>query len=255
MILNLPTKIYSEDKVVFFPEPSMGLGSKIFIYRANPITVVDGKKRKIYRTWAPTVSEFLNENKITLGEKDEISASLDSDLEKEQKIIIIRVAETIITEEITIDYKTIDKDDPEILRGKTEVGQAGIEGKREKKYLVRLEDGEEVSRTLVSNEITKKPQNKIILHGTKIIFIAKGKASHVGSVYSSGKAAYRGLMGKKLLVKNLSNGKEVEVTITDYGPDPKIHPDRIIDLSGADFNKISGGVSGVLSNVGVALIE
>lgn len=255
MILNLSTKIYSEDKVVFFPEPSMGLGSKIFVYRANPITVIDGKRTNVYRTWTTIVEDFLAENKIELGEKDEITPKLDVKLLKNQKIKILRVAETAVSETEEIDFETVEKDDPELLRGKTKISQDGIKGVREKKYLVRREDGEEVSRTLVSNEITKKPQNKIILHGTKIIFIAKGKASHVGSVYSSGKAAYRGLMGKKLLVKNLSNGKEVEVTITDYGPDPKIHPDRIIDLSGADFNKISGGVSGVLSNVGVALIE
>lgn len=255
MILNLSTKIYSEDKVVFFPEPSMGLGSKIFVYRANPITVIDGKNSNIYRTWTTTVEDFLVENKIELGEKDEITPKLDGQLLKNQKIKILRVAETTVSETEEIDFEIVEKEDPELLRGKTKISQEGIKGVREKKYLVRREDGEEVSRTLVSNEITKKPQNKIVLYGTKVNFIAKGKASHVGKTYSAGLAAYRGLRGKRVLVRNFANGKEVEVTITDYGPDPKIHPDRIIDLSGADFNKISGGVSGVLSNVGVALIE
>ena len=255
MIESSNIKIYPEDKVKFFPDPSMELGSKIYIFRANPITVIEGKRKTVYRTWKTNVEDFLVENQIELADKDQISVDLDSQLSKEQKITIIRVAETTITKNSDIEFETIDKNDDQLLRGKTRVGQEGKLGKREKKYLVRREDGIEVSRKLISDTVVEKPQTKIVYHGTKVVFIATGKASHVGSVYPAGKVAYRGLRGKKILVRNFANGKEVEVIVGDYGPDPAIHPDRIVDLSGADFIKIAGGKSGVLDKVGVAVIE
>lgn len=45
--------------------------------------------------------------------------------------------------------------------------------------------------------------------------------------------------GTVLRVHNLNNGKFVDVTVNDYGPDRKIHPDRVIDLDRVAFEKIA----------------
>lgn len=45
--------------------------------------------------------------------------------------------------------------------------------------------------------------------------------------------------GTLLRVHNINNGKFVDVTINDYGPDRKIHPDRVIDLDRVAFKKIA----------------
>lgn len=54
--------------------------------------------------------------------------------------------------------------------------------------------------------------------------------------------------GTKLKVTNISgsarNGKSVIVKVNDYGPDPKIHPDRVIDLDYVAYKaigKVRGG--------------
>ncbi|MFH1326010.1 MAG: RlpA-like double-psi beta-barrel domain-containing protein [Candidatus Falkowbacteria bacterium] len=56
--------------------------------------------------------------------------------------------------------------------------------------------------------------------------------------------------GSKLLVKNLENGKSIEVEINDYGPDRNLHPDRVIDLDKVAFSKIASVRDGIIK-VGV----
>lgn len=57
-----------------------------------------------------------------------------------------------------------------------------------------------------------------------------------------------------LLVKNIKNGKYVTCKVLDYGPDEKIHPDRIIDLSTCAFSKIADVSLGVI-DVSVEMIQ
>ncbi|MFA6228382.1 MAG: septal ring lytic transglycosylase RlpA family protein [Patescibacteria group bacterium] len=52
--------------------------------------------------------------------------------------------------------------------------------------------------------------------------------------------------GAKVLVTNLANGKQVVVTIKDWGPDPAVHPDRVIDLGKEAFKKIASTKLGVI---------
>jgi hypothetical protein len=53
--------------------------------------------------------------------------------------------------------------------------------------------------------------------------------------------------GTELLVTNLASGREVVVTVTDYGPEEAAHPGRIIDLTSYAFAQIA--------DIGEGLIE
>ena len=53
--------------------------------------------------------------------------------------------------------------------------------------------------------------------------------------------------GSRLRVFNLDNGKFVDVVINDYGPDRKLHPDRVIDLDKVAFAKIASLSSGIIN--------
>ncbi len=78
------------------------------------------------------------------------------------------------------------------------------------------------------------------------------------STMSTGKASWysykKGLFaaspdfpkGTKLKVTNLANNKSVEITVNDYGPNRKIHPDRAIDLDVVAFEKIASKSAGVI---------
>lgn len=60
--------------------------------------------------------------------------------------------------------------------------------------------------------------------------------------------------GTRLRVYNIDNGKYVDVTVNDYGPDRSIFPDRVIDLDKVAFEKIASLSSGVVS-VRVEVLE
>lgn len=47
------------------------------------------------------------------------------------------------------------------------------------------------------------------------------------------------LKGSVLIVTNLDNGKKVEVTVNDWGPERDKHPDRVIDLDKVAFQKLA----------------
>ncbi|HOZ53562.1 MAG TPA: RlpA-like double-psi beta-barrel domain-containing protein [bacterium] len=53
--------------------------------------------------------------------------------------------------------------------------------------------------------------------------------------------------GSVLRVKNLANGKYVDVTVNDFGPDRSIFPDRILDLDYEAFKKIANKGEGLIN--------
>jgi len=59
--------------------------------------------------------------------------------------------------------------------------------------------------------------------------------------------------GTKLRVKNIDNGKEIVVTVNDYGPDRSLFPNRVIDLDKVAFKKLGALSRGVLKNILVTL--
>ena len=50
----------------------------------------------------------------------------------------------------------------------------------------------------------------------------------------------------KLKVISENSGKEVTVTVKDYGPDKSIHPDRVVDLSKEAFSVLAPTGAGVI---------
>lgn len=53
--------------------------------------------------------------------------------------------------------------------------------------------------------------------------------------------------GSVLRVTNLDNGKSVDVTINDFGPERNIHPDRVVDLDKVAFAKIAATSAGTIN--------
>lgn len=226
---------YDEDKTDVFPAPAMRLGSRIIIKRALPVEVEDGGRKKILRTWEQQLKGFLSEQKIILGDKDKIVPDLTTWLRPGTKIVIIRVAETEIQEEETIAFKTVSRDNPNLEKGESEVIQGGKNGSKQKTFLVRRENGQEISRQLLREEVVAKPQDKIVSVGTKVVELGRGIASWYDWISGNGAAHNTLPMGTMVRVTNLENGKSVVVKIVDRG----IQTSAIIDLSADAFSQIA----------------
>ncbi len=156
---------YPEDKVVAFPDPALGLGTVITVTRAMPVVVQDGKRTTTLRTWQSTVEGLLNEKKLELGAEDRISPTGPTSLSPNLRIVITRVARTQVVEKETIVFQTVIEKDYSQFVGGQKVVQAGKNGEKEKTYLLIREDGELISKTLLSSATTTQPQTQRIQQG------------------------------------------------------------------------------------------
>lgn len=243
MTSDLGIRIYNEDKVKLFPDPSLNLGSQITIQRALPITVEDAGKISIARTWSTQIKDFLSEQKIVLGDQDKISPDLTTWLRSDLRITIIRVDETELKEEETVAYKTVNKNDPNMDKGQTRVEQAGKNGTKVKTYLVRRENGVEVSRKLINEEITAEPQDKIVYIGTRVVVLGRGNATWYDTPWGGLTAAHNSLpIGTTVRVTAVNSGRSVVVRINDRG----IQSDAIIDLSTDAFSQLAPLGAGII---------
>ena len=236
--------VYPEDKVRTIPPLAFGMGAEVTIERATPVKVFDANVEHLYRTWQVTLAGLLQEKLVSLGALDAIDPALETRLTPNLEARLTRVEETELKITEPIAYETIEKEDPDLERGKTRVEQEGAAGQKEMTYKVRREDGTEVKRTLVATNVTRQPQKKVVANGTKTVVLGEGIATWYGAPALV--AAHNTLpRGKKVLVRNLSNGKTVVVTIAGGG----IKGRAMIDLSPDAFSAISSGGlgAGILS--------
>ena len=223
-----------EDRVQAFPDPSLGLGSAIVITRATVVHIIDGKKSSTVRTWTTTVNDVLGEQHVELGKDDTVDVDKISALVDNMTITITRVEVTEVQETESVAYSKESVNDATMEKGQTKVIQSGKNGVRTKTYRVRRENGEEVERKLIKNEVTTAPVTEKTAIGTKVVVYATGKATWYGLKHGMGAASNTLPYGTKIHVVNTANGKTVDVTINDHG----IQGDAIIDLDAEAFQLI-----------------
>jgi|GEM_PF-673447 len=163
--LNLTVNL--EDRVQFLPDPALGLGSTITITRATPTMLDNGGSRTYLRTFKGTVKELLDEQGVTLGEKDLVDPSLTAELWWGGRVIVTRVEEGEYQAVEDIRYDVEVRENPDMFRDEVNVIREGKRGKKEVHAFFRRENGQEVARTVLSEKILKKPVTKIEVRGAK----------------------------------------------------------------------------------------
>lgn len=242
MIADRQIALNFEDEVRYFPDPELGLGSTIKVYRATPITVVDAAKSTAFRTFKKTVKELFEEKGIELADRDRLSPSVETALRPDLKIEIIRVTVSELTTTEAIDFKTITKEDSSLNKGIRNTTQQGKKGTRKKVFEVTRENGKEVSRKKINEEVTVQPVDEIVVVGTKEVILGEGTATWYGGVGALTAAHNTLAFGTRVRVTAVRTGKSVVVTIKDRG----IFGAAIIDLSKDAFVQIAPLGAGVV---------
>lgn len=240
MLTSLNVTLAPEDVVEAFPAPNLGLGSVIKVYRATPVEVTDWGKPKSYRTWSQTVGQFLEEQKIELGENDRVEPGVTAQLAVsgdplQARLLITRVAITEVKEKEKIDFKKIEREDPELPRGQTKVTK-GAPGERVRTYRVTRENGVEVKRELLKNEVTKEPVTEEVIIGTKLTYGKEVNGRISWYKYDSTKVA-SDLYKRGDWLEITANGKTIIVKndgciCSDTGYIVDLHPDHFTALGG-----------------------
>lgn len=127
---------------------------------------VDGETEQII-TSAKTVSELLEEQNISVGDKDRLSMARDAAIRNNDTLTIERVDVRKITETEAVAYDTETEYSDDMYSDESAVKQEGLDGEKQVTYSVTYVDGKESDRKLVEEKITKDPVDEIILQGTK----------------------------------------------------------------------------------------
>lgn len=145
--------------------------NEINIKKAIPIYVeADGQEMKIM-SYKETVAEVLADNSISISEQDKLEyADFEDKIFKDMKLKITRVSVEQISEQISIPYDVVTRENCKLDKGKENVVRQGEEGIEEKTYRVVLEDGKEISRELLHRKILSSPIDKIIELGTLLTY-------------------------------------------------------------------------------------
>ncbi len=249
----LKLKVHPEDTVLPPKETEYEIGTEIIIDRAKQITILNYDQKLKVRTKAGTVKEVLAENKIKLQENDQVKPALSASVADRSVIHIFEEGTKVLEETVSIHYKVIYQDDPNLSIGEQAVVQEGRDGEKTQMLKIVLYNGVVVDQIILSEKIIKEPRSKIIKQGTKT-----GGTSYTGTAtwYGPGfygnhtangeildktslTAAHLNLpFGTRVKVINLNTGRSCIVRINDRGPYGTSH---IIDLSVAAKNAVGMG--------------
>lgn len=142
----------------------------INIYRSRPVLIVDGKVKKHIMTASYDPQTIAESAGFTIYDGDDISlATNESFLEAgiTTTYKITRKGGESMTVEESIPFTERTEEDTSMDPGETKVIQEGETGRKVLSYAIKFQEGKEVSRELVSEEIVKAPVEKVTKVGSK----------------------------------------------------------------------------------------
>ena len=157
----------ADDRVEPGLDTKVNGGETISIYQAHEITIVDGNTTTVRKTTYKKVGDILKELNIALGEKDEVTPGLNSEVVTVDTIKIARTGKTTETKNEVIKFETTEeKDDSKYVDEKVTKVE-GKNGEKEVTYNVVREKGKEVSREVASEKVITEATAKVVVVGTK----------------------------------------------------------------------------------------
>ena len=157
----------ADDRVEPGLDTKVNGGETISIYKAHEITIVDGNTTTVRKTTYKKVGDILKELNITLGEKDQVTPGLNSEVATVDTIKIARTGKTTETKKEVIKFETKEeKDDSKYVDEKVTKVE-GKNGEKEVTYNVVRENGKEVSREVASEKVITEATAKVVVVGTK----------------------------------------------------------------------------------------
>ncbi len=155
------------DSVSLSQDTQLAPDMEITIARFYNIKVTLHGKEMTKEVPAGTVEDTLAYLDIALDKADVMNVDAKTEVKEGLSIVIDKVTykEVKTTEEVA--YQTVIKDTEELYQGETSVATQGANGERTIVSKEKYVNGKLVSTEEVSNQVTKKPVDEVILNGTK----------------------------------------------------------------------------------------
>ncbi len=156
----------AEDRIAPPPGTLLKDGLEVIIERAVPFSVAVDGEVKLLMTPAHTVGEALNRAGIQTTSRDIIEPDVNSPVESDMEVTVVRVSRQTVKQERDVPFETIVKYNHTMLKGMENVVEKGQVGKIQEEIMVVYHDGNEVSRQKVNQEVLIEPANRIVERGT-----------------------------------------------------------------------------------------
>jgi uncharacterized protein YabE (DUF348 family) len=162
-------RLYREDQTSpALHAPAAPLMS-IVIERARPVTLqADGRSLRT-RTRRATVGEVLDDLGVALVGEDYALPAPDQPLPADGLLRVVRVRTDVITEQAVIPFETLYQAQPEVEIDNVSTLQAGVNGLKRRRTLIRYEDGVEVGRVAEGETVVQNPVPRLLGYGTNIV--------------------------------------------------------------------------------------
>ena len=223
-------------------------GLTITLLRERTVHVHDGVTSYDITVMATNIGQALAEAHIVLGRSDRVEPPLAAALHSTITISITRVREEDRTDLVPIPFSIQVTEDPELPWGEERIVQKGREGQAKEFVHYIYENGDVISREVLERSVLEEPTAEQRVRGTKIVVgrVVEGAASWYRFRGCSCAAATIFPRGSWLRVTSLLDGQQAIVRVNDWGPDPTVHPDRVIDLDATVFRRFAPLWKGVI---------
>ncbi len=147
----------------------------IYVKRIQAVTIDNGGQLLRTGTYGETVESLLSRLNVTWDSDDTISEDLSAETYDGMTITISRRTYATESYSKTVPNTTIYQDDPDLPEGQEEVVTSGSEGEVLCTARVTYENGQEVDRKILSNQVVKAPVNQVISVGTAPVRESNGE--------------------------------------------------------------------------------
>jgi resuscitation-promoting factor RpfB len=141
-------------------------GMALQVTTPKTVTIVaDGATRDVTTT-AGTAGDLLAEQGLTLSATDRMSLYPTTPLMDRMVLQVWRVQVSQVTEQQSIDYQTVETEDPDATEGTRTVTTEGVEGSQTVTFTVTTTDGVETSRVQTGTTVDQAPVDEQVSVGT-----------------------------------------------------------------------------------------
>ena len=148
-------------------QSSLGM-SAITVQRKQTVTVIHGSKILEVSSYGETVESLLTRMNLILTADDVVSVPMDAATYDGLQIVISRAIETEESYTTLIPYNTVYCYDASLQEGEEVVLTAGVDGQLMCTAKVSYVNGEEISRTVTTEVVTRQPVDQVVAIGTYV---------------------------------------------------------------------------------------
>ena len=183
--------VEDDDKIIPKMNEKIEDGMEIVIHRAFEIKLVDGQTEKNILTTETNVKNLIDSLDIRLKQEDKIEPRLEDPIREGQVVRITRISREIAVQTQELPFQTISKSNNNLEKGKTKKIQEGKKGLKETKFEILYEDGIEVGREIIEENIVENAVNEIIEKGTlALVTTSRGDIARYSKVLTMTATAY-----------------------------------------------------------------